>query len=93
MNRNAVGWFEIYVKDMDRARKFYEAVFGVKLVDHSLTDPDLARRRRFQAGNHSHSSRLSTPGGAKQDQKLLVEYFQVKLMYTDKVTPSFADFV
>lgn len=26
-----VGWFEIPVKSMDRATKFYEAVFGVKL--------------------------------------------------------------
>lgn len=26
--RNPVGWFEIYVSDMDRARKFYESVFG-----------------------------------------------------------------
>lgn len=24
---NAVGWFEIYVQDMARAKKFYEAVF------------------------------------------------------------------
>ncbi len=29
--RNPVGWFEIYVADMGRARKFYEAVFGVEL--------------------------------------------------------------
>ena len=28
---NAVGWFEIYVQDMTRAKKFYEAVFGVSL--------------------------------------------------------------
>lgn len=25
---NAVGWFEIYVDDMDRAQKFYEGVLG-----------------------------------------------------------------
>lgn len=25
--RNPIGWFEIYVNDMARARKFYEAVF------------------------------------------------------------------
>jgi len=31
MSRNSVGWFEIYVDDMERARKFYEAVFEVKL--------------------------------------------------------------
>jgi len=31
MNRNPVGWFEIYVPDIDRSRKFYEAVLGIKL--------------------------------------------------------------
>lgn len=31
MNRNPVGWFEIYVQDMDRAKRFYESVFQVKL--------------------------------------------------------------
>lgn len=29
--RNAVGWFEIYVQDMERARAFYEKTFAVKL--------------------------------------------------------------
>ena len=29
--RNPVGWFEIYVADMNRARKFYENVFGVTM--------------------------------------------------------------
>ena len=29
---NPVGWFEIYVEDMNRARAFYEAVFGVQLL-------------------------------------------------------------
>ena len=31
MNSNPVGWFEIYVQDMDRAKRFYESVFQVKL--------------------------------------------------------------
>jgi uncharacterized protein len=31
MNANPVRWFEIYVQDMNRARKFYEAVLGCKL--------------------------------------------------------------
>ena len=31
MKRNPVGWFEIYVKDMPRAKAFYEAVLAVKL--------------------------------------------------------------
>lgn len=31
MTSNPVGWFEIYVQEMPRAQKFYEAVLGVKL--------------------------------------------------------------
>jgi hypothetical protein len=31
MANNPVRWFEIYVQDMDRARKFYETVFDTKL--------------------------------------------------------------
>jgi predicted enzyme related to lactoylglutathione lyase len=29
---NAVGWFDVYVEDMDRAVGFYENVLGTKLV-------------------------------------------------------------
>ncbi len=31
MDHNPVSWFEIYVKDMPRAKAFYEAVLAVKL--------------------------------------------------------------
>ena len=31
MNHNAIGWFEIYVQDMARARRFYETVLARKL--------------------------------------------------------------
>ena len=37
MSMNPVGWFEIYVDQMDRAKRFYEAVLGVKL--EQLNDP------------------------------------------------------
>jgi uncharacterized protein len=30
---NAVGWFEIYVQDMNRAKTFYETVFKVQLTE------------------------------------------------------------
>lgn len=39
MARNNVGWFEIYVDDMSRARAFYEAVIGVPLA--KLDGPDV----------------------------------------------------
>lgn len=35
---NPVGWFEIYVNDMDRAQKFYETVLDVQL--EKLPTPD-----------------------------------------------------
>ncbi|MGL5385760.1 MAG: VOC family protein [Serratia sp. (in: enterobacteria)] len=31
MKNNIVNWFEIYVNDMPRAKKFYEAVFNTQL--------------------------------------------------------------
>ncbi|HUR97097.1 MAG TPA: VOC family protein [Pyrinomonadaceae bacterium] len=37
--RNPVGWFEIYVEDMERARAFYEAVLQIKL--ERLPGPDI----------------------------------------------------
>jgi predicted enzyme related to lactoylglutathione lyase len=39
MRGNPVGWFEIYVQDMDRAKKFYQAVFQVKL--EKLDNPEI----------------------------------------------------
>jgi uncharacterized protein len=39
--RNPVGWFEIYVQDMNRARTFYEEVFQVTLEALPGPDPDL----------------------------------------------------
>jgi len=37
MPMNPISWFEIYVDDINRAIKFYESVFAVKL--ESLEDP------------------------------------------------------
>jgi uncharacterized protein len=40
MKSNPVGWFEIYVQDMPRARAFYEAVFQGTLTPLANPDPD-----------------------------------------------------
>jgi hypothetical protein len=37
---NPVAWFEIYVQDMARAKKFYQSVF--KVVLQKLDNPDPA---------------------------------------------------
>jgi predicted enzyme related to lactoylglutathione lyase len=39
MNSNPVGWFEIYVEDMQRAKAFYESVLGGPLA--KLESPDI----------------------------------------------------
>lgn len=38
-NRNPIGWFEIYVQDMDRAKTFYEKTLEVTL--EKLEGPDV----------------------------------------------------
>lgn len=40
-NRNPVGWFEIYVQDMERAKAFYEKTFGVTLERLNAPDVEL----------------------------------------------------
>lgn len=40
MKSNPVGWFEIYVQDMPRARTFYEAVFQGTLTKLENPDPE-----------------------------------------------------
>ena len=36
MEHNMVGWFEIPVHDMDRAKQFYETVFNVSIAIHDF---------------------------------------------------------
>ena len=38
---NAVGWFEIYVQDMQRAKRFYEAVLDIKLEKMPSPTPEM----------------------------------------------------
>lgn len=47
VNHNPVGWFEIYVDDMKRAKAFYEAVFGTQFT--SLEGPGQPPGMEMQA--------------------------------------------
>ena len=53
MNMNPVGWFEIYVQDMQRAKAFYEAVQGYTL--QPLSAPEGA------GGNHPNMEMWAFP--------------------------------
>lgn len=44
---NPVGWFEIYVKDMKRAKLFYDAVFAVTLEKLENPGPELSEMYAF----------------------------------------------
>ena len=41
MQGNPVGWFEIYVQEMERAKAFYQAVFAVKLEQLASGDLEM----------------------------------------------------
>jgi len=41
MKNNPVGWFEIYVQDVDRAKAFYESVFDGKLEKLESTELEM----------------------------------------------------
>jgi uncharacterized protein len=40
-SNNPVGWFEIYVQDMPRAKAFYEHVFGLELARLDGTEVEM----------------------------------------------------
>jgi hypothetical protein len=41
MKNNPVNWFEIYVQDMARAKRFYESVFQLKLEQIGSPDTEM----------------------------------------------------
>ena len=41
MQSNPVGWFEIYVQNMNRAKAFYESVFDMQLQKLDATELDM----------------------------------------------------
>src|SRR5947208_695351 len=46
MAQNPVRWFEIYVQDLDRAKRFYESVFKVKF--EKIKTPDTLQNAEFE---------------------------------------------
>lgn len=59
MQCNPVGWFEIYVQDLPRARAFYEAVFQISLTPLPFEGAELLAFPMPQAEDF-----LSTPGAS-----------------------------
>ncbi len=60
MEHNLVGWFEIPVEDMDRAKKFYDTVSDIEISIHEL-DSLLMGWFPFAEGKTGASGSLTIP--------------------------------
>ncbi len=59
---NPVNWFEIPVKDLDRAKKFYESVFGVKLQMEEMGPMKMAWFPMLQDASGASGSLVKADG-------------------------------
>lgn len=73
--RNAVGWFEIYVDDMNRAQAFYEKVFEVKL--QALDSPVIQMLAFPMQGDlpGCTGALVKMPGGDRPTGNAVIIYF------------------
>ena len=70
MKNNPVGWFEIYVQDMNRARGFYETVLGTTLTSLS---PDV-EMWAFPGDIVSSGALIKVPGVSSGGNSVMI-YF------------------
>ena len=74
MEYNPVGWFEIYVDDMDRARAFYQAVLGCQLQQLPNTDMEMWAFPMLE-GVQGAAGALARMEGAPVGQNSTLVYF------------------
>jgi predicted enzyme related to lactoylglutathione lyase len=75
IKHNVVGWFEIPVKNMDRAMKFYGAVFGFKLSRNKLGPLDMAWFPYVEGSIGSTGSLVYLPESYKPSPDGVLIYF------------------
>ena len=71
---NPVGWFEIYVNDMGRAKAFYEAVFNKRLEKLESPEIEMWAFPMQADGSGASGSLVRMPGVAAGGNSVLV-YF------------------
>lgn len=71
---NPISWFEIYVQDMQRAKAFYEAVFGVELKRLEGTEFEMWAFPMNQTGFGASGALIKIPGYPSGANSVLV-YF------------------
>jgi hypothetical protein len=75
MKKNAVGWFEIPVTDMDRAVKFYETVFDIRLSRNLIGTLEMAWFPEVENGMGSTGSLVFHPEYYKPSPDGVLIYF------------------
>jgi predicted enzyme related to lactoylglutathione lyase len=74
---NSVGWFEIYVEDMTRAKTFYETVFGVQHSQLESPEIDMWAFPMIAEGFGASGALVKMPGFPSGANSVLV-YFNCK---------------
>jgi predicted enzyme related to lactoylglutathione lyase len=75
ITHNMVGWFEIPVVDMERAIRFYETVFEVKLSRQQMGPLDMAWFPWTETGPGSAGSLVCQPEYYKPSSDGVIIYF------------------
>lgn len=74
MKNNAVGWFEIYVENMERAKKFYQSVFNVQMERLDTPEIEMWSFPRNEKSYGSPGALVKMPGFSAARNSVLV-YF------------------
>jgi len=75
LKNNVVGWFEIPVHDMERAVRFYETVFDVKLQREKMDSLDMAWFPWIETGMGAGGSLVYAPEFYKPSDSGVLVYF------------------
>jgi predicted enzyme related to lactoylglutathione lyase len=78
MKKNAVGWFEIPVTDMDRAVKFYETVFDIRLSRNLFGKLEMAWFPEVENGMGSAGSLVFNEEFYKPSEDGVLIYFTAR---------------
>jgi len=75
ITHNFVGWFEIPVTDMDRAIRFYEKVFDIKMTRQQMGPLDMAFFPGVENSIGASGSLVYQPGNYKPSGDGVLIYF------------------
>jgi predicted enzyme related to lactoylglutathione lyase len=76
---NPVGWFEIPVEDMSRARAFYEGMLGIQIPEHDFNGIPMAWFPMYGAGTGASGTLVKSPNYTPSKEGTIV-YFSTQDM-------------